>query len=79
VLMCNIYQNIVCKYFALTSDDYNQSGLVQKELIPRKEHKSYGRNFPGLQCEYVPILGKDADGTYSCSYSTLFKVTQRTE
>jgi hypothetical protein len=43
----------------LTGDDYNQSGLVQKELIPRKEHKSHGPNFSGLQCEYGPILGKD--------------------
>jgi len=78
VLLCNIYRNIV-RTLALTSDDYNQSGLVQKELIPHKEHKSHGRNFPGLQCEYVPILGKDADGTYSCSYSMHFKVIQRTE
>ena len=63
----------------MTGDDYNQSGLVQKELIPHKKHKSHGPNFSGLQCEYVPILGKDADRTYSCSYSMHFKVVQRTE
>lgn len=63
----------------MTSDHYNQSGLVQKELIQRKEHKFHGRNFPGLECEYVPIVGKDIDGTYSCSYSTHIKVVQWTE
>lgn len=60
----------------MTGDDYNQRDLVQKELISHKKHKPLGPQFSGLKCEYVPILGKDTDGTYACSYSICFKVVK---